>query len=106
MTKAAYSPMRKAEKYVSQDDMLATLAKHAKPKVEVAIPKEPLTWLEPIKTGKRSGYVETACGLWRLSKDDLGTSIVYTSWKTGSPPTNLGCSDTRAQAEALVEGAR
>lgn len=101
MSQAPYSPMRKAEKFVSQEEMWTKLARHAKPTIVV---KAPLEWLEPVRTGKRSGYVLTACGLWSISKDDSGTSVSYTAWKRSTDPaTNLGCVASRAEAERLIE---
>lgn len=106
--------MRKEEKYVSQEDMWAKLAKHSSPKVEITpqageAPKEQLpalVWLEPVKTGRRSGYVLTACGAYSISKDASESSETYTAWRRGDPPTNLGCVMTKAEAEKLCEGAR
>jgi len=101
--------MRKAEKYVSQETMWEKLARHSKPSVAVATPKAelpPLQWLEPVKTGKRSGYVLTACGAYSISKDASENSVSYTAWKRGDPPTNLGCVATRAEAEMLIEANR
>ena len=104
--------------------MWETLAKYTKPPSSISnnvpderqSPKEklrrPLAWLEPVKTGRLSGYVLTACGGYSISKDVSGESVSYTAWKClpdlqrhGKPwkqmPVNLGCVTTRAEAEAL-----
>ena len=103
--------MRKAEKFVSQEEMWSKLAKHSKSSVAVATAQpEPLVWLEPVKTGRRSGYVLTACGGFSISKDDCGTSVGYTAWdRRVVPPAmaiNLGCVATKEEAEMLCEAAR
>jgi hypothetical protein len=119
MTQIPYNPMRKAEKYVTQEDMWTTLARHLSPNVQVQLPQEvptpkaELRWLEPVRTGRLSGYVLTACGRYSISKDiGQGDAVTYTAWKRlpdlerhGKPwkqmPVNLGCALTRAEAEQL-----
>lgn len=115
MTKAAYSPMHKPAKAVSQEDMWETLAKHSKSEVRIhrenvgQTPKAelrvPLQWLDPVKTGPISGYVLTACGQFSISKDSVRGAPMYTAWDRRPPKPamaiNLGVRLERKDAEHL-----
>lgn len=106
--------MREAQKHVTQEDMWNTLSKHAKPQVHVqvspavATPKAELRvlqWEKPVKTGRLSGYVRTACGRFSISKEEVGDNeVLYTAWVMGKTPS-LGTVTTREAAEKLCEAA-
>src|SRR3569833_1081710 len=110
-----YQPMRRPEKGVSQEDMWKTLAKHAKPDIQVhpetQSPQEkaPLEWREPVWTSPHgqngAGYRETACGRFTISKDAHELGFSYTAWKRESafPPTVLGVEANAKEAMELCE---
>jgi len=120
MAQVAYSPMHPPQKVVTQEDMWKTLAKHV-PQTSVKLPpaaqspKEkaaPLEWHKPVRTGERSGFVQTVCGRFSISKDASGEEVSYTAWRRmpdtmrdGRPykemPVHLGVFKARADAEAI-----
>jgi hypothetical protein len=110
--------MRKAEKHVTQEDMWATLARHANVEVQVQLSKEreapkeqlrvrePLKWHEPVKTGGVSGYVLSQCGRFSISKDSVKGKPMYMAWLRKDPPhdsVSLGIRLTLKEAEHLCE---
>lgn len=110
--------MRGPEKHVTQEEMWAKLAKHAKAEVEVQLSKrseapkeqfrvrEPLKWDKPVKTGEIAGYVLSQCGRFSISKDSVRGAPMYTAWARRKPPhesINLGVRLTREEAERLCE---
>lgn len=104
--KHGYQPIHEPQRHVSQEEMWAKLAKHSAPKVEIQIPKvgetpkAQLQWLDPVKTGPQSGYVETACGLWSVTKEGKG---LYFAWKR--PNTDLGTAATVDDGKAICQAA-
>lgn len=117
MTKAAYSPMHKPAKAVTQEDMWETLSRHAKSEVQIhrekvaetpkAELRPPLEWCDPVKTGPISGYVLSQCGHFSISKDSVHGKPMYTAWdRRVTPPAmaiNLGVRLERKEAEHLCE---
>jgi hypothetical protein len=118
--KHGYQPMHPPAKEVSQEEMWTKIAKHTRGYVQVspvvASPKErsALEWLKPVRTGERSGYVQTVCGRYSISKDVVGPEIIYTAWRRvpgairgAKPykemPIHLGVSMKREKAEELCQ---
>lgn len=113
-----YQPMKRPEKGVTQEDMWKTLAKHAKPDIQIgpktqsAQPKAPLEWKDPVWTSDRgnrgSGYQETVCGLFTISRTEHELGYSYSAWRRESefPPTSLGVVSSSDEAKKLCEGAR
>lgn len=115
-----YQPMKRPGKDITQEDMWKTLARHAKPEVDVQVqpaaqsPKEKsaLHWNEPIWTSPHgpngAGYRETVCGRFTISKDAHELGFSYTAWKREAqfPPTSLGVKATAKEAMKLCEDAR
>lgn len=99
--------------------MWKTLERHTGPKIGVkpqevgespkAKLREPLQWLEPVKTGRLSGYVLSQCGRYSISKD-VGQNdfVTYTAWirrsaKDLNDQVMLGCRTERVAAEYLCQ---
>jgi hypothetical protein len=108
-----YVPMGKPQKQVTFGRMAEILAKNAKPKVDVEVAKkEPLQWNEPVKTGPHSGYMESACGRFTVTKSAHELGWIYcahdrvTKNDQGGMATCLGCKPTKEEALALIEAAR
>jgi hypothetical protein len=110
--------MRKPEKQVTQEDMWKILERHTgapiqrKSSLVGESPKEklrePLKWGEPVRTGRLSGYVLTACGRYSISKDvGVGDFITYTAWRVRmssyEQPVLLGCRTSRIEAERIAQ---
>lgn len=115
--------MREPRKEVSQERMWETLAKHAKAQVEVhrktvgESPKEKLRervdaldWLEPVKTGKDTGYVLTRCGHFSVAKVVVCGKPMYHAFrvtviagKRDYPQIGLGVRLTPEDAKHLCE---
>lgn len=113
-----YQPMRRPEQSHTQEDMWKTLARHAKPDIQISpetqSPKEkaPLEWKDPVWTSRHgpngAGYRETVCGRFTISKDAHELGFSYTAWRRESefPPTTLGVKRTAKEAMALCEDSR
>lgn len=110
MTKAAYSPMHKPPKGLTQEDMWKTLSKHAPvqiPKVEQTPKAElrpPLEWCEPVKTGSGSGYILSQCGRFSITKNPSQGKPMYMAWLRKVPPTDsviLGVRDVLLESQHL-----
>jgi hypothetical protein len=113
-----YQPMRRPDKGVTQEDMWKTLAKHAKPDIQISpeaqSPKEkaPLEWKDPVWTSQHgqngAGYRETVCGRFTISKDAHELGFSYTAWRREAsiPPTILGLGASAKEAMKLCEEAR
>lgn len=103
--KHGYQPIRAPQKHVSQEEMWATLSKHAKTNVEVTA--MPLEWQKPVRTGSNgSGYLLSQCGRFSVTKDvmDDEKTATYTAWsRATTPATNLGCVSTKEAAIALAQ---
>lgn len=119
MTQLPYQPMREPQRQVTQEDMWAKLAKHAKTEVEIhlskavqspqakpAVAPQPLVWLEPVKTGKDCGYVLTRCGRFSIEKRPVNGAPMYMAWRrqeVAHESVSLGIRTTRREAERLCE---
>ena len=114
-----YQPIHAPTKQCTQEDMWATLAKHAKVEVEIHLSKaaqspqekpavalQPLEWLKPVKTGENAGYVLTQCGRFSIEKRFVRGKPMYMAWLRKEPPhdsISLGIRLTRREAEHLCE---
>lgn len=93
--------MHPPEKTVTQDRMQEILARRS---VGAA---PPLAWDKPVKTGERSGYMQSVCGKFTLSRDVVGEDLVYCAWRVATirnhMADNLGCVKTVEEAKELAE---
>lgn len=88
---APYVPFPVSQKHVTQEDMWQTLAKHAKPQVQIpnetqspqAKPAVTLEWEEPVWTSAdhSTGYILSRCGHWSVSKVRTGPVTNYEACK-------------------------
>src|ERR1043166_8730505 len=99
-----HQPMGQSQKHVSHAHMAEILARNAKPKVEVVVQREPLKWKDPVKTGPHSGYIESECGRFTVTKSphELGWNYCahdrITKNDQGGMATCLGCKPTKEEA--------
>jgi hypothetical protein len=124
MSQSAYSPMHPPRKEVTQEDMWETLKRHLpsgsslrdatspvgeSPKEKLRV-REPLVWLEHVKTGKDTGYVLTQCGRFSVAKVLVYGRPMYHAFKVQViagrreyPQTGLGVRLTPEEAKHLCE---
>lgn len=79
-----YSPLKTAERHVTQEEMWAKLARNAKSQVSVQVkPEVVLEWEEPVWTSAdhSTGYILSRCGHWSVSKVRTGPVTNYEACK-------------------------